>query len=67
MKLASAGFADIEIRGAMFAPLRPAFKVSTSLGASLAKWVFPREDILSGGPVSRYLAGHLMATARRRT
>jgi ubiquinone/menaquinone biosynthesis C-methylase UbiE len=64
-KLASAGFTDIEIRGAMFAPLRPLYKVSRGLATFLAKLVLPREELLSGGPVSRVLAGHLMATARK--
>jgi SAM-dependent methyltransferase len=64
-KLAAAGFERIEIRGAMFAPLRPLHKLSSSLAASLSKWTLPREMWLSDGAVSRLFAGHLIASARR--
>jgi len=64
-KLASAGFEDIEIRGAMFAPLRPMHKLSSRIGTSFSKWTLPCESWLSDGPVSRLFAGHLIAIARR--
>jgi putative AdoMet-dependent methyltransferase len=66
-KLAAAGFEQIEIRGAMFAPLRPMHKVSPRLATSFSKWILPRESWLSDGAVSRLFAGHLIATARRGT
>jgi ubiquinone/menaquinone biosynthesis C-methylase UbiE len=64
-KLTSAGFEDIEIRGAMFAPLRPMHKLSSRIGTSFSKWTLPRESWLSDGAVSRLFAGHLIAIARR--
>ena len=65
MKLESAGFEEIEIRGAMFAPLRPMHKVSSRLATSFSKWTLPRESWLSNDAVSRPFAGHLIAIARR--
>ena len=64
-KLIGAGFVNVEIAGAMFAPLRPLYKVSPALAASCAKWTLPREAQLSDGPLSRSFAGHLIAVARR--
>lgn len=64
-KLAAAGFEDIEIRGAMFAPLRPLYKLSPRMAAGLSKLTLPRERWLSDGALSRRLAGHLVAIARR--
>ena len=64
-KLAAAGFQGIEIRGAMFAPLRPLHKVSPKLATTFSKWTFPRESYLSERTASRWVAGHLIAVARR--
>jgi SAM-dependent methyltransferase len=64
-KLAAAGFEQIEIKGAMFAPLRPLHKVSPKLATSFSKWTLPQEGWLSNGAVSRMFAGHLIAIARR--
>jgi SAM-dependent methyltransferase len=64
-KLANAGFKDTEIRGAMFAPLRPLYKLSAKAGTSLARWTLPREQWLSDGALSRAFAGHLIVIARR--
>jgi 2-polyprenyl-3-methyl-5-hydroxy-6-metoxy-1,4-benzoquinol methylase len=64
-KLAAAGFKQIEIRGAMFAPLRPLHKLSSSLATSFSRWTLPREGWLSEGAISRQFAGHLIAIARR--
>ena len=60
------GFEDIEIRGAMFAPLRLLHKVSSRLATYVSKWTRPRESWLSDAPVSRHFAGHLTTIARRR-
>jgi putative AdoMet-dependent methyltransferase len=64
-KLAAVGFQDIDIKGAMFAPLRVMHKVSPKLATSLSAWTLPRESRLSDGPLSRSFAGHLIAVARR--
>jgi ubiquinone/menaquinone biosynthesis C-methylase UbiE len=64
-KIAAAGFEQIEIRGAMFAPLRPMHKLSSRIGTSFSKWTLPRESWLSDGAASRQFAGHLIAIARR--
>jgi ubiquinone/menaquinone biosynthesis C-methylase UbiE len=64
-KLAAAGFEQIEIRGAMFAPLRPIHKFSSGLGTFLSEWTLPRETWLSDTAVSRLVAGHLIAVAKR--
>jgi len=64
-KLAAAGFEKVDIRGAMFAPLRPLHKLSPRLATSFSKWTLPREGWLSDRRVSRLFAGHLIAIARR--
>jgi SAM-dependent methyltransferase len=64
-KLEGAGFTQVEIAGAMFAPLRPLYKLSPALATRCAVWARPREARLSDGPLSRSFAGHLMAIARR--
>jgi len=64
-KLAAAGFEHIEIKGAMFAPLRLMHKVSARLATSVSKWTLPHEAWLSDSAVSRLFAGHLIAIARR--
>lgn len=64
-KLAAAGFQRIEIRGAMFAPLRVMHKVSPNVAAVCSKWTLPREGWLSDRALSRLFAGHLVAVAYR--
>jgi len=64
-KLEAAGFEQIDIKGAMFAPLRLMHKLSPRLATSISKWTLPRESWLSDGTVSRSLSGHLIAIARR--
>jgi SAM-dependent methyltransferase len=64
-RLAAIGFEDIEIRGAMFAPLRPLYKLSPRAATALAQWTLPRETWLSDKAFSRPFAGHLIAIARR--
>jgi SAM-dependent methyltransferase len=66
-KLIGAGFVNVEIAGAMFAPLRVMHKISPRLASSLSKYMLPRESWLSDGAVSRLFAGHLIAIARRGT
>jgi SAM-dependent methyltransferase len=65
MKLQSIGFEDVEIRGAMFAPLRPLHKLSPKGATALSRWTLPRETWLSDRALSRPFAGHLIAIARR--
>ena len=64
-KLTDTGFEDVEIKGAMFAPVRPLHKLSSRLATSCARWTLPRESWLSNGTVTRWFAGHLIAIARR--
>lgn len=64
-KLAAAGFERIEIRGAMFAPLRVMHKVSRNVATACSKWTLPREGWLSDRALSRLFAGHLVAIAYR--
>jgi SAM-dependent methyltransferase len=64
-KLAAAGFQRIEIRGAMFAPLRVMHKVSPNVATACSKWTLPREGWLSDRALSRLFAGHLVAIAYR--
>lgn len=64
-KLEAIGFSDVEIRGAMFAPLRPLHKLSPKGATAVSKWTLPRERWLSDRAMSRPFAGHLIAIARR--
>jgi SAM-dependent methyltransferase len=64
-KLLGVGFSDFDIRGAMFAPLRPLYKLSTGAGTKASQWTLPREKWLSDRALSRPFAGHLIAIARR--
>jgi ubiquinone/menaquinone biosynthesis C-methylase UbiE len=66
-RLIGAGFAYVEIAGAMFAPLRVMHKISPGFAISLSKCTLPRESWLSDGGVSRLFAGHLIAVSRRGT
>jgi SAM-dependent methyltransferase len=66
-KLTEAGFVQVEITGAMFAPLRLMHKISPRLATFLSAYTLPRESWLSDGGVSRLFAGHLIAVARRGT
>ncbi|HSD93060.1 MAG TPA: methyltransferase domain-containing protein [Methyloceanibacter sp.] len=64
-KLTGVGFEEIEVKGAMFAPLRPLHKLSPKLATALSGWTLPREKWLSDALLTRPLAGHLIVTARR--
>ena len=64
-KLTGIGFEQIEIKGAMFAPLRPLHKLSPKAATALSRWTLPREAWLSDRLVTRPLAGHLIVIARR--
>lgn len=64
-KLRQAGFAQVAVHGAMFAPLRIVHKVSHGLGRAAGKVVMPHEAALSDSAWTRPFAGHLIAIARR--
>ena len=64
-KLSEADFRDIEIKGAMFAPLRLAHKAAPRLATALGRRTMAREGWLSDRPLTRPFAGHLIAIARR--
>ncbi|MGE4167683.1 MAG: class I SAM-dependent methyltransferase [Xanthobacteraceae bacterium] len=64
-KLRNAGFAQVSVHGAMFAPLRTLDKLSRPLARTVARWVMPHEQMLSDSGWSRPLAGHLIVVARR--
>ncbi len=64
-KLQQAGFSDVVVHGAMFAPLRIVHKVSHKLGRAVGKIVISHEAALSDSEWTRPLAGHLITIARR--
>lgn len=64
-KLRQAGFAQVAIHGAMFAPLRILHKISHGLGRAVSKVTMPHEAALSDSAWTRPFAGHLIAIARR--
>jgi ubiquinone/menaquinone biosynthesis C-methylase UbiE len=64
-KLQQAGFSDVAVHGAMFAPLRILHKISHKLGRAVGKVVMPYEATLSDNAWTRPFAGHLIAIARR--
>jgi 2-polyprenyl-3-methyl-5-hydroxy-6-metoxy-1,4-benzoquinol methylase len=64
-KLHGAGFSQVTVHGAMFAPLRTLHKLSRRLARTVAKRTMPREDRLSDSAWGRAFAGHLIAIARR--
>ena len=64
-KLRHAGFSQVTVHGAMFAPLRTLEKVSGSLARRVAKQTMPHEPTLSDSAWGRALAGHLIVIARR--
>jgi ubiquinone/menaquinone biosynthesis C-methylase UbiE len=64
-KLETAGLEAVEIKGAMFAPLRPLHKLSRKGATAISRWTLPRETWLSNSGLSRPFAGHLIAIARR--
>lgn len=64
-KLHAAGFSEVWVSGAMFAPLRPLYKAAPGLAARVAPVVARREGALSDTALTRPLAGHLIAVARK--
>lgn len=64
-KLRAAGFSQVTVHGAMFAPLRALHKVSRRFARTVARRTMPHEDMLSDSAWGRALAGHLIAIARR--
>ena len=63
--LREAGFSQVTVHGAMFAPLRTLDKVSRRFARAVARRTMPREDRLSDRAWGRAFAGHLIAIARR--
>lgn len=64
-KLRHAGFSQVSMHGAMFAPLRILHKISHGLGRAVGKKIMPHEPRLSDSAWTRPVAGHLIAIARR--
>ncbi|MEZ5787184.1 MAG: methyltransferase domain-containing protein [Xanthobacteraceae bacterium] len=64
-KLRAAGFSQVTVHGAMFAPLRIIYKLAPHLAGRLARRTLPHEEAFSDRPSSRAFAGHLIAVARR--
>jgi len=64
-RLHHGGFGQIEIHGAMFAPLRLVYKLNESLGRFVGKLISPVDSALSDLPILRPFAGHLIAIARK--
>lgn len=64
-KLLDAGFSEASEHGAMFAPLRVAYKVAPGVARGVAKQIESFEGVLSDHAVTRAFAGHLICEARR--
>ncbi|MGZ8388559.1 MAG: class I SAM-dependent methyltransferase [Rhodoplanes sp.] len=64
-RLRKAGFSQVVVRGAMFAPLRALHKLSHGLARTVARQTMPHETMLSDSKWGRAFAGHLIAIARR--
>jgi 2-polyprenyl-3-methyl-5-hydroxy-6-metoxy-1,4-benzoquinol methylase len=64
-KLRKAGFSQVAVHGAMFAPLRTLHKFSRGLARTVARRTMPHEQMLSDSEWGRAFAGHLIAIARR--
>jgi ubiquinone/menaquinone biosynthesis C-methylase UbiE len=63
-RLTQAGFSQVAVHGAMFAPLRVLHKISGGFATMVSKRVMPHEQSLSDSKWGRPLAGHLIAIAR---
>ena len=63
--LTQAGFADIELHGAMLAPLRIAYRLQ--VGRPLARWVDRAEPWTGANPLFKAFSGHLIGIARKPT
>lgn len=65
-KLLDAGFSSVEEHGALFGPLRIAYRfLPRGIASTLARQVEPMEPWLSDLPSTRPFAGHLICEARR--
>ncbi len=64
-QLLAAEFTDIEIHGAMIAPLRIIYRVSPGLGRKCGRVLSPIDPYLTDFPGLRALAGHCLAWARK--
>jgi SAM-dependent methyltransferase len=65
VKLKKAGFSEVVVHGAMWAPLRILHKLSLPLAKAVAMRTLRHEKLLSDSSSMRPFAGHLIATARR--
>ncbi len=64
-KLLAAGFSEAQVTGAMPASFRILYKIAPGLAARLAPAISRREEVLSNTGLTRALAGHVIATARK--
>jgi SAM-dependent methyltransferase len=58
-----AGFAEIELQGAMLAPLRIAYRLR--VGPPIARWVDRAEPWTGANPLLKAFSGHLIGIARK--
>jgi len=63
--LASAGFSQVRVHGAMIASLRLVFKLGSGMGALFARLLEPIDPHLSDRALTRALSGHLIGIARK--
>lgn len=61
--LTRAGFSDVELHGAMLAPLRIAYRLR--VGRPVARWVDGAEPWTGANPLLKAFAGHLIAIAHK--
>jgi ubiquinone/menaquinone biosynthesis C-methylase UbiE len=64
-KLTQAGFSEVAVHGAMFAPLRIVHKISPWLATTVSRRTMPHEQWLSDSDPARPFAAHLIAIAHR--
>lgn len=64
-KLERCGFSNVEVHGAMLAPLRIIYKFSPALGEYIGKRIFKSDETISDLAPLRAFSGHLIVIARR--
>lgn len=64
-ELARAGFSGVRNFGVLFAPMRIPYKISRSLGASIAKAAEPLDNTICGLSGAAGFAGHLIVFGKR--
>ncbi len=64
-KLREAGFSEVNVHGAMWAPLRILHKFSQPLATAVSSRTMPHEEWLSDSRLMRPFAAHLIAIGRR--